>query len=170
MERTLFKYSALASMLAISFAAEASKGFTFDGIVDEKGKPVSRWLEHNEAFAIVLSDQLQPNSASKINRYKTDAQFQILIGETEVTSLFEWRKNHLSFSGDAPLPSGESELVINQLVGSEWVNIGSTSIQILTSAGFKQASWTPRLELSINSQLDESPRGDSTESQKTNFH
>ncbi|MCW8997364.1 MAG: hypothetical protein OQK04_01430, partial [Kangiellaceae bacterium] len=129
-------------------------------------------INYNQVFSVPVfphKSQHQKTQSKNESPFHTRSQFQILIGETDVSSLFRWQDNHLSFAGDAPLPSGENELTVNQLVNNNWTTVGSIPVQILTSGGFKQASWTPRLEVGLNSQLDERTSGDAVESERPTF-
>ena len=173
------KLSALlfASAIACQSAAKSSPMFVFEQLVKNNGEPVNDWIENNQPFVIQLtkvpSAEASPSNhslgASQFAKVEGITQFQILLGDTEISSLFEYSNHQLVYSGEIPLPSGENNLQVNQLIEQQWVPVGEVSLSVLTSTGFKQAEWTPRLELNINSQLDEQVTGDATPSDKPKF-
>ncbi len=159
-------YLLISSCLANSQLSTAQKQYSVAEIQDKNGEQITDWISNNQALSITLSTQ---NQLDNNEQFQLAAQFQVLIGDNDVTSLFSLQKDKLVFNGGIPLPPGENEITVNQLIDSVWQPIGSSSLQIKTSSGFKQAQWTPRLEININSQLDEKVSGDATPSEKPRF-
>jgi hypothetical protein len=175
------------AMLTSQAEVIATPKYQVDKLVSNQGEPLSDWITHNQAFSINLKTPLSPAASNleknlplKMSPITSDLtqhietavlfEFQILLGDSDITSLFELQDRQLVFLGGIPLPSGENEILVSQFVDGQWVEIGSHNLNVLTSNGFKQAKWTPRLEININSQLNESVSGDSVESERPTFN
>ncbi len=161
-----FLYFLISSCLLNSQLSYAETQYSLTEIQNINGEPINDWITNNQAFSILLQLQNQNDSDTK---FQQSPQFQVLIGSNDITSLFELKRNKLVFSGGIPLPAGENELIVNQRIDDDWQQIGSSNLQIMSSSGFKQAQWTPKLEININSQLDERVSGDATASERPRF-
>ncbi len=148
--------------------AQAQNQYAVATVEDEQGRVLDDWIVHNSAILIKLNPQ-QSDSAQSQNQLNTAPQFQVFIGDHDVSSLFSFNGNQLAFKGDLPLPHGENALEVKQFIDGEWLSIGSNTLRVLSSAGFKVATWQPRLEVSINSQLDEQTSGDQVASDNPRF-
>jgi hypothetical protein len=101
----------------------------------------------------------------------TEGNYAILLGTTDVTALF-----HQTASGEfqytstvLPLPSGESVLKVFRIDGKEWIEIGQASLRILTDAGYESSETNPRLDISVDSQLDEGHSEDAGEPERSRY-
>lgn len=161
----------VAAALAAHPEVNAQSRFSLEQIVNDDGETIDDWIEGSQPLTIKLiqtnkqkSSLLKQGSALEITE-----QFQVLLGDSDITSLFEYKNQHLKFAGGIPLPAGENQLTISQLIDGEWQEIGNTPLSVMTTDGFKQAEWTPTLELNVNSQLDERVTGDATRSERPSF-
>ena len=95
----------------------------------------------------------------------------IFVGKTDVTPLFhESGPGIYTYSGTPiPLPSGESELVLYDHKGEEWRKIGSVPLKVLTSSGFESVEYSPRIDITVDSQHDEGHSGDAEEPERKRF-
>lgn len=147
--------------------------YIFDQLLDEQGQPIQEWIANNQAFSIQLKRDFENNQNSQqsilFSQPSANNKFQVLLGDSDISSLFEYIDKRLVFKGGLPLPAGENNISVLQFVEQQWVPVGESTIKILSSAGFKQAKWTPRLELNINSQLDEKVSGDAQQSDKPTY-
>ena len=143
----------------------ADRLYSFSELQNGAGETVVEWIKNNQALTIRLTSQSNSNEQN----IASPSEFQVLIGANDVSNLFTLVDNNLVYEGGIPLPAGENEIIVNQLVNGSWQPIGNTNLQVMTTSGFKQAEWTPRLEININSQLDESVSGDATASENPKF-
>jgi hypothetical protein len=159
-------YLLIFSCFANSKICIAETQYSVSEIQNKKGESITDWIANNQAFSISLQPKNQANDAAE---YKQMPQFQILVGNNDISSVFTLEENKLVFKGGIPLPAGENTLIVNQLINDNWQQIGSGNLQIMSAGGFKQAQWTPRLEINVSSQLDERVSGDATASEKPTF-
>lgn len=165
------------SAISGSYSASGQSLFLAEQLLDKNGSPISDWVENNQAITITLIDSDQSNNLTKspliknsvMNISHNNEEFQIILGDSDISSLFSYQNNQLIYHGGIPLPAGENELLVSQLVNGNWQSIGQFPLSIMTSTGFKQAEWTPRLDLNINSQLAEKVSGDATESERPTY-
>jgi len=163
------------SIILIFFLSHFSNGwaettYRIEGLFDSHGIEIEGWLNNTQAFEIKLAnDTVEQSSSVQLAEYPVIPQFQIYIGDSDVTEVFTYKDGRIEFTGGIPLPVGENQLTIKLLSDNEWQIIGELPIKVLSSAGFKQASWTPRLEINTNSQLDEHPIGEATASEKATY-
>jgi len=152
--------------------------FEVKKLINSKGLPMQDWIANNEAFTIQLKRVSETkhsdsngdfNQSPLLSSATATTKFQVLLGNSDISSLFEFNNQQLVFAGGIPLPAGENIIKVNQRIEEQWLPVGESSLQILSSGGFKQAHWTPRLELNINSQLDEHVSGDAEESDKPTY-
>ena len=141
----------------------AQQQYTLSELHTSQGEVISDWISNNQAFTIQLKAEEAPVGPV------THSQFQVLIADNDVSTLFEFQQGQLVFSGGIPLPAGENNLAVKQFINGKWHDIGQSQIKIMTSSGFKQSQWSPKLELNINSQLKEKTSGDSTASERPTF-
>ncbi|PCJ50566.1 MAG: hypothetical protein COA74_01960 [Gammaproteobacteria bacterium] len=159
-----------AVVLSSSIIAQAEPVFQLDKISDLEGNTLDEWVAHNQPLIIRLSiEQLIGREQNSINELKIVPQFLIMLGNSDITDLFEFTNNRLVFPGGLALPPGENQLRISQLTKGQWIEIATHPLNVMTSAGFKQAEWTPSLNLNINSQLDEQVSGDNLGSQRPTY-
>lgn len=168
MNKTLISLLVTGILIA-QLEAKAEIRFSFEQLVNERDEMINDWIKNNQALTIKMTEQRSPKSLNSATEIKIAAQFQILLGDHDITSLFDYKNAQLTFSGGIPLPAGENELVVNQLINGEWQPIGSAMLSVMTSGGFQQAEWTPSLDLNINSQLDEQVSGDATKSDRPTY-
>lgn len=149
----------------------AQQLYLLDQLTDIDGQPISDWIEHNQSLFIELrrTDNARVTTDSSGRIEIQNDQFQVILGDTDITSLFSFQKENLFFSGGIPLPAGENTLVVSQFIGNEWIEIGTSQLSVMTSSGFKQAEWTKTLEVNINSQLDEKTSGDAVVSDRPRY-
>ncbi|TQV74939.1 hypothetical protein FLL45_08245 [Aliikangiella marina] len=160
---------ALVSILGIaSQAIKANSTYQLNRIVDDLGNEIPEWIEHNRAFTIMLDVQDDLENTQQEN-FKITPQFEVMLGDHDVSSMFIYKNGQLQYLGRTPLPHGEHLLQISFKSTDSIIFVGEASLNILSPSGFKQASWTPRLELNVNSQLDESELGDSPPSEDPRF-
>ena len=182
----------LTSQLSASEALNwNSNPYELSQLTSEAGEPLDGWIANNQPFVIQLKNNSllakapqsgptphQANNnrdsnhqANNISGFsiQTTPQFQVLLGDTDISSLIEYHQQNLYFAGGLPLPHGEHQLKVNQLIDDQWVAVGVTELRVLSTAGFQQAEWQPRLDLNINSQLDQQVTGDTTESERPHY-
>ena len=168
----------VAILIASAQTTLASSQFELTSVVDEKGRVIEGWVDNNQPFTLRLKQSNNPALDSANGEQRSPIlkpqitrinEFRINLGDTDISSLFEFQNNRLTKKAEIPLPHGEHLLTIKQKWNNQWITIGEANLSILSSAGFKQAAWTPRLELNINSQLDEQVTGDATPSNKPTF-
>jgi len=113
------------------------------------------WLKQNEPLEISINDSagLQSNNLA------------FFIGKTDVSS-FVSKGSNGSYVYDAKslsLPAGTSELKIYDKSGniSDWVELGSIELKVLSSGGFSVSKFTPKIEVNINAKITDSQSGDS---------
>ena len=159
------------SILVAQSEAYAQTQFGLDQLVDRQGEMIDDWVDNNQALTIKLiaHNVIQTGTQTNGSKIKTAEQFQVLLGDNDISSLFDYKNSQLVFAGGIPLPAGENELIVNQLIDGQWQAIGSASLSVLTSNGFQQANWTPSLDLNINSQLDEQVSGDTVKSDRPTY-
>ncbi len=172
----------IASILVVQTEVIAQPHYTFERILDDRGNEISDWINNNQSLILELSSseetknvhshhQSQPSE--QINfvnpRNVTEKSFQVLLGDADISTLFEFSNQQLIYAGGIPLPIGENQLIVKQLIDDQWQDIGEITIGVLTNSGFKQANWTPTLDLNINTQLDEKARGDSILSDRPHY-
>ena len=158
----------IASTIASQEPIAAQQIYSINKVTDETGTIITDWIKNDQSLVI----ELEKMSIAETNGNGieiTHNQFQIMLGDSDITSLFEFRQNKLVFSGGIPLPAGEQSLVVDQMISSKWVTVGTQQLSVMTSAGFKQAEWTKTLEVNINSQLDEKASGDSVISDRPRY-
>ncbi len=170
----------LATQAAYAQASEhANSRFELSQLVKPDGSQIDDWITNSQAFVISLTAVNQSTSAADQNNQTADAsssydikvkpRFQVLLGETDISGLIEYQTGKLVFAGGMPLPAGEHQISVSQLQNKQWQEIGTAELKVLSSAGFKQAEWNSRLDLNINSQLDEKVSGEATESERPHF-
>ncbi len=141
----------------------AQQQYTLSELHTSQGEVISDWISNNQAFTIQLKAEEAPVDPV------THSQFQVLIADNDVSTLFEFKQGRLVFGGGIPLPAGENNLAVKQFINGKWHDIGQSQIKIMTSSGFKQSQWSPKLELNINSQIKEKTTGNSTASERPTF-
>lgn len=104
------------------------------------------WVPRDEPIALTLS---RPVPAA-------EARLAILIGATDVTSLFRVSGTVLTYGAEVPLPSGENEVVV-QLVtpAGEWKEVARLPLRVLTRRGYRTARATPAVETGVKAQFRE---------------
>ncbi len=162
-------YLLIASVLSASQIASSQTQYTVSGIQNTHGESITDWITNSQGFSIKLGSSSTNTQSMVQTSVPDDEQFQVLIGDHDVSSLFKFERQSLIFAGGIPLPAGENELMVNQYKAGEWQAIGSLNIQVMTRSGFKQAQWTPKLELNINSQRYERVSGDGTASERPTY-
>lgn len=154
--------------------------FELTKLTTATGELIDDWIANDQAFTILLTTNktIQISKSALTDHQKNQSptissqyhpKFQVLLGDTDISSLIEYRQQNLYFPGGLPLPPGEHHLAVSQLINNNWQPIGSYELRILSSGGFQQAEWQPRLDLNINSQLDEKVSGDSSESERPHY-
>lgn len=96
----------------------------------------------------------------------------VFVGRSDLTELFfESDAGELTYHApQMPLPAGSHDLIVYYVADpSDWVEIARVPLQVLTDAGFEQADWTPRVELSIDMQNKESVSGDAFPSARPTY-
>jgi hypothetical protein len=162
----------IASALSTPATLYCKQLYLLEQVVDQNGQPISDWIEYNQAFTIKLvTDSSQPQAPKTKSQFQLNQpeEFQVMLGDADISSFFEFQKNQLIFSGGLPLPAGENQLTVNQLIEGQWIEAGSSQLSVMSSSGFKQAEWTKTLEINLNSQLDEKVSGDATPSDKPQY-
>lgn len=158
-----------------------SSQFELAQLTTDSGEVITDWIANTQAFVIALKrtgnkanksytvPSNNHNEPSSNYAIQTIPQFQVLLGDTDISSLIQFDQQNLFFKGGLPLPPGEHQLSVNQLINDQWVLIGTSILQVLSSGGFQQAEWQPRLDLNINSQLDEEVSGDAPKSERPQY-
>lgn len=97
---------------------------------------------------------------------------RIFIGKIDLTPLFkEAEPRTFRYSGETvPLPSGKEELIVYDQIGEDWKEIGRVSIKVLTKSGFESSEYSPRLDVTIDSQHDEGHSGDADAPERARFN
>lgn len=104
------------------------------------------WHARDESIRLIPSRPLEPS----------EGRFAVLIGETDLTDLFEWRDRSLVYQPRAmPLPPGENELTVFVVTpDGDWREAARMTLRVLTDRGFQQASFSPQFDAQGTSTLD----------------
>lgn len=109
-----------------------------------------RWIPADSPIALMLSRPLTSD----------EGRVAVLIGSTDVTSLFERSGTVLRYGSRAlRLPSGESEVVVYTVNSRRWTEVARLAIKVLTPAGFSAASAKPSASINNKGQLAEGHSG-----------
>jgi len=171
-KENIVKRTLISLLIACAIAHQeplaAQQLYSITQLTDSNGQTITGWIEHNQSLII----RLEPSNTTKVEANGiviNHNQFQIMLGDSDISSLFNFKQNSLVFTGGIPLPAGEQTLLVNQFVNNQWIEVGTVQLSVMTSAGFKQAEWTKTLEININSQLDEKASGDSVVSDRPRY-
>lgn len=126
-------------------------------IISETDK--NGWLEHDQILQIELSG----NAKKVINPV-------FFLGKTDVTSLFTQTEAGV-FTYDnltKALPSGNLDLKIYD--GSDWSEIDSIALNVLTPSGFNVSKVTPTVDVNINSKLSDNRTEDAGQPNRKTFN
>ncbi len=109
------------------------------------------WLKPNENIEIKINNPLAE---------RTNA-LAFFIEETDVTAFFKKIAGNMYVYDAAglALPNGEVTLTIYDSSG-EWEELGSLDLNVLTGAGFSISTFTPSVEVNLNSKLSDKRSGD----------
>jgi hypothetical protein len=108
------------------------------------------WVRSDSAIVLTLSRSLIPS----------DGRLAILIGANDVTALFEGTGTSLRYRARSlRLPPGQSEVTVYSVRGSEWTQLASLPIRILTPSGFASSIVKPSVSLNNKGQLAEGHSG-----------
>ena len=148
--------------------------FVAGELTDHNNQPLAEWIKYDQPLKISLASSGlgRKTPLKRISHFSNSDlvdKFQVFLGDSDISSLFDYSNNQLIFSGGVSLPPGENSLTINQNHLGEWKEIGSFSLKVKTPQGFQQAEWNPRLEINIESQLDEKVSGDTSPSDRPHY-
>lgn len=109
--------------------------------------------------------------ALTLSRPPTSAEgtVAVMVGTTDITTLFERRSNQLVYSAAMPLPSGESEVAIYLVSDDAWKELGRFPLRVLTPRGFTSASVTPSVSTSNSGPLAKGSSGAPPSSELPSF-
>lgn len=100
----------------------------------------------------------------------TEGRLAILVGSSDLTSLFERDGVRLRFRANGvDLPAGESEVKVYLVTGDAWTELAKLPIRVLTPRGFERANVQPGLELRSTGQVAEGHSGSATASARPTF-
>jgi len=96
---------------------------------------------------------------------------RVFIGNSDLTQLFERRKNELIFQpGIIDLPDGENEIKLYTVKDHEWNEAGTVQIRVREFAGLDRFKITPQLNLAVKAQLREGHSPDAGPPVRAKFH
>jgi hypothetical protein len=108
------------------------------------------WVRADSSITLTLSRSVSA----------ADGRVAILVGMTDVTTLFERTGTTLRYHARAlRLPSGENEVVAYTVLSGKWKEIARLPIKVLTPAGFSTAVLKPSVSLNNKGQLAEGHSG-----------
>ncbi|HLF24515.1 MAG TPA: hypothetical protein VI565_11385 [Burkholderiales bacterium] len=109
------------------------------------------WIEPNATI------RLQFDRAPRAN----EGRLAVFIGPMDASTLFRASSpGELSYAGTTlPLPSGEHEVIVYQVIGNAWNEIARLPLKVLTRGGFETGRMKPRLDLTGKSQVRERHTG-----------
>lgn len=88
------------------------------------------------------------------------ARWTVLIGEVDVTDLFEPVPTGLRYAPEGlPLPAGRTELVVYRVVGPVWTEAARFPLNVLGRLGFESGTIDPSVSTAYTRQLDRGATG-----------
>lgn len=113
----------------------------------EAGFDGSKWITAREPITLRLSRPVTPE----------EGRLAIVIGEIDVTAMFEPAPGGLAWRRDAiSIPAGEREVVVSLVTpAGAWQELARFPIKVLTRRGFQKAAAKPSLDLTNKGQLDQ---------------
>ena len=104
------------------------------------------WIGRRQTLDFVLSREV----------VASEGRIAILIGSLDVSDLLEASPGIRRYRPRlAPLPSGEQDVVVALVSGSEWKEVARLKLRVLTPGGFEKAEVAPKIDLTLKGQLAE---------------
>ena len=104
------------------------------------------WIGRRQTLDFVLSREV----------VASEGRIAILIGGLDISDLLEPSPGVRRYRARlAPLPSGEQEVVVALVSGSEWKEVARLTLRVLTPGGFEKAEVAPKIDLTLKGQLSE---------------
>ncbi|MBW7934234.1 MAG: hypothetical protein H3C62_11665 [Gemmatimonadaceae bacterium] len=119
-----------------------------------------RFVSARESIALTLS-RVPAGSEGRI---------AVFVGTSDLTSLFERDGSRLVFRANGvELPSGESEVKVYLVAGTNWSELSRLPLRVLTPRGFEQATLKPTVELRNTGQVAEGVSGTASASARPTY-
>lgn len=116
------------------------------------GFPGDRYLAARTPIAFTLHREATTDSAGAA----AAGSVAILIGSTDVTTLFEQHAEQWVYRADVlALPSGESEVTVYLVTPAGWNELARLPIKVLTPHGFTKSTLSPAASVNNNGQIAE---------------
>ena len=146
MLRELCLIGCLAAATIPVYANESPMNESPMGVRLETGS--EEWVRRDAPIQLVLSRSPEPQ----------EGRLAIWIGNADLTELFSRKEATWTFRpGVVPLPAGEGEVVVYLgPTDGEWQEVARLPLKVLRRGGLRQATFTPRLDISSKGRLDES--------------
>ncbi|MES9972581.1 MAG: hypothetical protein ABW092_21305 [Candidatus Thiodiazotropha sp.] len=143
----------LAATVALALAMASADINAVPLSIERSNLSADEWLTRDSGIEIQLNRL--PNAE--------DGRLRFFAGKRDITTLFQSiAPGHYRYQGKrVRLPSGEQNLTIYRVHPDRgWLEIGSLPLRVLSSGGFEEAEFQPRVDIGSQSQLDEKVEGD----------
>jgi len=139
--------SAVALAAALAVLASSAAAAAEDVRLDDAGE----WIAADAVLQLRLGQELAT---------RRDL-LRVVAGGVDVTALARFPEPGLMHIDPraAALAPGETELIVYAVEGSTWRELLRTPLKRLTRSGFEKATFTPKLDLAVKSQLAQSTSG-----------
>jgi hypothetical protein len=125
------------------------------------GDFADRWVAPTEPLILRIEQALHARGGD----------LRLFAGAADVTALVRFPQPGVLVIDPrpAPLPSGESELIVWIVDGAAWRELARLPLKVLTASGLEAGSFTPKLDLAAKSQFEQRTRGDASPPPRPTF-
>ncbi len=137
---------ALAILLGLVLSAPAARAQTA-----VSGDFAERWVRPTDPLSLRIDQSLHGRVGD----------LRVFVGTTDMTALLRAPQpgTLVVDPHTAPLPSGETEVAVWLIEGTDWRELARLPLKVLTSTGLEAAAFTPKIDLAGKSQFDQTTRG-----------
>ncbi|MEZ5657288.1 MAG: hypothetical protein R3E83_01790 [Burkholderiaceae bacterium] len=120
-----------------------------------------RWVERSESLRLRLGQQLWADRSN----------LRVFVGKTDISALVRGGgPGELIIDPRlAPLPAGESEIILWKVDGGNWSEVARTPVKVLAAGGFQSLDFDPKVELQLKGRAVDQRLQPADESERTRY-